>query len=237
MGTKRQILSHAFKTAFPNTIPIFAGFTFLGMAYGIYMNASGFSFLYPMLMSLTILAGSIEFVTVGLLLGPFDPLGAFILALTINARHLFYGISMLGKYRVSGLKRLYLIFGMCDESFSVNYMADIPEGVDRGWFQFFVTALNHSYWVLGATLGGLLGHIVEFDTKGLEFIMTALFIVLFLNQWMKEKNHHSSIIGLTVSATCLILFGSSGFIIPAMVLILLILTVFKNTFTKAGVVS
>jgi 4-azaleucine resistance transporter AzlC len=236
LKTKKQVLRQAFKAAFPNTIPIFAGFTFLGMAYGIYMNAMGFSFLYPMLMSLTILAGSIEFVTVGLLLEPFDPLRAFFMALTINARHLFYGISMLEKYRVPGIKRFYLIFGMCDESFSVNYMADIPEDVDRGWFQFFVTALNHSYWVLGATLGGLLGQVIEFNTKGLEFIMTALFIVLFLNQWMKEESHHSSLIGLTISAICLILFGSDGFIIPAMVLILLILPLFRKAFVKAGVV-
>ena len=235
MKTKKQVLMQAFKAAFPNTIPILAGFTFLGMAYGIYMNAMGFSFLYPMLMSLTILAGSIEFVTVGLLLEPLTP-EAFFMALTINARHLFYGISMLEKYRVPGIKRFYLIFGMCDESFSVNYMADIPEDVDRGWFQFFVTALNHSYWVLGATLGGLLGQVIEFNTKGLEFIMTALFIVLFLNQWMKEESHHSSLIGLTISAICLILFGSDGFIIPAMVLILLILPLFRKAFVKAGVV-
>ena len=133
----------ALKAAFPHTIPIFAGFWFLGMTYGIYMNVSGFGFWYPMLMSLTIFAGSVEFVTVNLLLGAFDPLQALAMTLMINARHLFYGISMLDKYRGHGLKDLYLIFGMCDESFSINYTADIPEGVDRGWFMFFVTLLNH----------------------------------------------------------------------------------------------
>lgn len=232
METKQQTIRKAFKAAFPNTIPIFAGFLFLGIAYGIYMNASGFIFLYPMLMGLTIFAGSVEFVVVGLLLGPFDPLNAFMLTLMINARHLFYGISMLEKYRVPGFKKYYLIFGMCDESFSINYTADIPEDVDKGWFMFFVTFLNHCYWVAGAALGGIFGGLIQFNTEGLEFVMTALFVVIFLEQWMKEKSHYSSLIGLGISVLCLVLFGGSNFIIPAMALILLILSLFKGPFMK-----
>ena len=123
--SKTTILKKAFWAAFPYTIPIFAGFWFLGLTYGIYMNVAGFSFWYPMLMSLTIFAGSIEFVTVNFLLGTFNPLQAFALTLMINARHLFYGLSMLDKYQGTGLKKMYLIFGMCDESFSINYTADI----------------------------------------------------------------------------------------------------------------
>ncbi len=234
METKRQTIKKAFKAAFPTTIPIFAGFLFLGIAYGIYMNASGFSFLYPMLMSLTIFGGSIEFVVVGLLLGAFDPLKALVLTLMINARHLFYGISMLDKYRVPGFKRFYLIFGMCDESFSINYTADIPEGVDKSWFMFFVTFLNHCYWVAGATIGGIFGGLIQFNTKGLEFVMTALFVVIFLEQWMKETTHYSSLIGLGISVLCLMVFGGSNFIIPAMVLILLMLSLFKEPFKRKG---
>lgn len=132
----------AWKAAFPYTIPIFAGFWFLGMTYGIYMHVSGFSFWYPMLMSLTIFAGSAEFVAVNLLLGAFNPLQALVMTLMLNARHLFYGISMLDKFKGTGWKKFYLIFGMCDESFSINYTADIPADVDRGWFMFFVTLLN-----------------------------------------------------------------------------------------------
>ena len=139
---QKSLKWNALKAAFPYTIPIFAGFWFLALAYGIYMNVSGFSFWYPMLMSLTIFAGSIEFVTVNMLLGAFNPLQALALALMINARHLFYGISMLDKYKGTGWKKLYLIFGMCDESFSINYTAEIPPDVDRGWFMFFVTLLN-----------------------------------------------------------------------------------------------
>ena len=213
-------LKSAFQAAFPHTIPIFAGFWFLGMTYGIYMNVSGFGFWYPMLMSLTIFAGSVEFVTVNLLLGAFDPLQALAMTLMINARHLFYGISMLDKYRGHGLKDLYLIFGMCDESFSINYTADIPEGVDQGWFMFFVTLLNHFYWVFGATLGGIFGSLIHFNTEGIEFVMTAMFVVIFLEQWMKEKNHVSALVGVGISLLCLTAFGADDFIIPAMARIL-----------------
>ena len=224
----------ALKAAFPHTIPIFAGFWFLGLTYGIYMNVSGFSFLYPMLMSLTIFAGSVEFVAVNMLLGAFNPLQAFAMTLMINARHLFYGISMLDKYRGTGWKKFYLIFGMCDESFSINYSAEIPENVDRGWFMFFVTLLNHIYWVSGATLGGLLGSVIEFNTEGLGFVMTAMFVVILLEQLLKEKRHFTAVIGLVVSAACLIGFGSDSFLLPAMGGILLLLTAFRRPIEKAG---
>ena len=156
MRTK-GVCRRAFAAAFPHTIPIFAGFWFLGMAYGIYMNVSGFSFWYPMLMGLTIFGGSLEFVAVTMLLGTFAPLQTLVMALMIQARHLFYGIAMLEKFKGLGWKRFYLIFGLCDETFSINCSAEIPEDVDRGWFMFFVTALNHFYWVSGAAIGGLLG--------------------------------------------------------------------------------
>ena len=216
MQTRSKMLRRAFRTAFPYTIPIFAGFWFLGITYGIYMNVSGFSFWYPMLMSITIFAGSIEFVTVNMLLGAFNPLQAFAMTLMINARHLFYGISMLDRFRGTGWKKVYLIFGMCDESFSINYTAEIPENVDRGWFMFFVTLLNHFYWFSGATLGGIFGSLIHFNTEGLDFVMTAMFVVIFMEQWLKEKNHVSSLLGLGISLLCLIAFGADNFIIPAM---------------------
>lgn len=218
----------AFLAAFPHTIPILAGFLFLGIAYGIYMNVSGFPAIYPILMSMFIFAGSMEFVTVDLLLSTFNPIGALLLALIVNARHLFYAISMLDKYKNTGLKKGYLIFGMCDESFSINYAARIPEGIDKGWFLFFVTLLNQIYWVFGAALGGVFGSYINFNTEGLDFVMTALFVVLFLEQWLKESNHTSAQIGLFVSAICLILFGKKNFIIPAMAGILILLTLIRK---------
>ncbi len=222
------------KAAFPHTVPILAGFLFLGMTYGIYMNVSGFNFVYPMLMSITIFAGSVEFVTVNLLLGSSDPVQAFVMALMLNARHIFYGISMLDKFKGTGLKKIYLIFGMCDETFSVNYTADIPKDVDRGWFMFFVTLLNQIYWVAGATLGGIFGSFITFDTKGLEFVMTAMFVVIFLEQWFKDKNHFPSLIGLGLSVLSLAVFGSSNFMLPAMFAILAALTILRKPFEKKG---
>lgn len=234
MEDKIKILSKAFKCAFPYTIPIFAGFWFLGLTYGIYMNVSGFSFWYPMLMSLTIFAGSVEFVAVNMLLGAFNPLQALAMTLMINARHLFYGLSMLDKYRGTGAKKLYLIFGMCDESFSINYTADIPKDVDRGWFMFFVTALNHLYWFTGATLGGIFGSLINFSTEGLEFVMTAMFVVIFLESWLKEKRRASALIGISISALCLIAFGSEDFIIPAMLAMIGVLTLLRKPLEKGG---
>lgn len=211
----------ALKAAFPYTLPICVGFLFLGISYGFLMRSKGFSFVYPLCTSLFIFAGSMEFVTVELLLSSFHPLHAFLLALMVNARHLFYGLSMLQKYRGTGWKKLYLIFGMCDESFSINCTVTPPPDVDRGWFMFFVTLLNHIYWVTGATLGALLGYFIHFDTTGIEFVMTALFVVMFINQWEESKDHRPALAGLGCSLLCLVVFGSSQFIVPSMALIVL----------------
>lgn len=231
---REGVCRRALKEAFPYTIPIFAGFWFLGLAYGIYMNVSGFSFWYPMLMSLTIFGGSLEFVVVSMLLSAFAPLQTLLVTLMIQARHLFYGISMLDKFDGLGWKRFYLIFGMCDESFSINYTAKIPEGVDRGWFMFFVTLLNHIYWFSGSTIGGILGSLISFDTEGLEFVMTAMFVVIFLEQWLKERVHNTALIGGLASVGCLLLFGADSFLIPTMICILCLLTVLRAPIQKAG---
>ena len=218
----------ALKAAFPCTIPIMTGFIFLGAAYGIYMNASGFSFVYPLFMSMLIYGGSLEFVAVEMLLSPFAPLQVFIMALLIQARHLFYGISMLDKFRGTGWKKFYLIYGMCDETFSVNYTADIPEDVDRGWFMFFVTLLNQFYWVASATTGGIIGSLLKINTDGISFVMTAMFVVIFMDQWLKEDQHLSSLIGLGVSLICLLIFGADSFMIPTMITIVVLLTVLRH---------
>lgn len=148
--------------------------------------------------------------------------------------HLFYGISMLGRYKNTGRKKFYLIFGMCDESFSINLTTDIPDDIDKGWFMFYVTLLNHIYWFTGAALGGLFGNLITFHTEGLDSVMTALLVVIFLDQWMKEKQHFSSLIGVFATIFCLVLFGSSDFLIPSMILILAILTIFRNPIERAG---
>lgn len=225
----------AFKKAFPYTIPIFAGFWFLGLAYGIYMNISGFSFIYPLIMSLVIFGGSLEFITVSMLLSPFAPVQTFVMALLIQSRHIFYGISMLAKFKGMGWKKFYLIFGLCDETFSINYSADIPSDVDKGWFMFFVTLLNHFYWVSGSTIGGLVGSLLKFNTDGISFVMTAMFVVIFLEQWLKEKEHYASCIGILVSLVCLMIFGSDNFILPTMITIIVLFALLRNHLEKPEV--
>ena len=214
---------NAFRAALPHTVPILAGFLFLGMAYGVYMNVSGFSFWYPMIMSAVIFGGSLEFVAVSMLLSPFAPAEVFLLALMIQARHLFYGIAMLDRFKGLGWKRWYLIYGLCDESFSINFTARIPEGIDRGWFMFWVTLLNQLYWVGGATLGGLLGSLLTFDTRGLDFVMTAMFVVIFLEQLLHERKHYTASIGMLSAVVCLNVFGADSFMVPTMGMILAIL--------------
>ena len=225
---EKEVRTKALKAAFPYTIPIFAGFWFLGMAYGIYMNVSGFSFWYPLCMSLIIFGGSLEFVAVTMLLSPFAPVQTLVMALILQARHLFYGISMLEKYRGLGWKKFYLIFGLCDETFSINCTAEVPEGVDKGWFYFFVTLLNHLYWVSGSTIGGIAGSLLQFDTEGIGFVMTAMFTVIFLEHWLGEKHHDPALLGLGVSALCLALFGADSFLLPSMACLLALLTFLRR---------
>jgi len=224
----------ALKAAFPKTIPIMTGFLFLGTAYGIYARTQGLPAATPIIMAAVVFAGSMEFVAVDLMTTVFDPLGAFVMAIMVNARHLFYGISMLGKYKGTGKFKPYLIFGMCDESFSVNCTAEIPAGVDAGKFYFWVTLLNQTYWVTGAALGSLAGSFIGVELPGLDFVMTALLVVIFLDNWLKEKNHASSLIGIGAAVVCLLIFGSGSFIIPSMALIILALTIFRKQIEKAG---
>lgn len=210
------------------------GYLFLGISYGIYMNVSGFSFLYPMLMGITIFGGSLEFLAVSLLLSTFAPLQTFLLALVIQARHLFYGIAMLEKYKNTGIKKLYLIFALTDETFSINCSTPVPEGTDRGKFYFAVSLLDQIYWVSGAAIGGILGSFINFNTEGLDFVMTAMFVVIFIEQWLKEKKHYTAIIGVLSSVFCLMIFGSESFIIPSMICIFAMLAFFRKPIEKAG---
>lgn len=224
----------ALKSAFGFTLPVLAGFTFLGATYGILMNTSGFPFWYPILISLTVYAGSAQFVAVNLLLGAFNPLQAFAVILMLNARHIFYGLSMLEKYKGTGVKKLYLIFGMCDETFSINCSADVPDGIDKGDFYLATTLLDQFYWVLGTAIGAIFGSFLPFSTEGLDFAMTAMFIVIFIEQLTKKGERVSSLAGLFLSLVCLFMFGSESFLIPAMIVILIFLSASRLVNRKGG---
>ena len=219
----------AIRAAFPLTVPVMAGYLVLGMGFGILLQSKGYSFWWAGLMSLTIYAGSMQYVAVDLLSAGASLLSAALMTLILNARHLFYGLSMLEKYRpIHGRRKAYLIHGLTDETYSLVCSAKPPEGVEAGVFYFWISLLDQCYWLTGSVVGGLLGQVLPFDTTGIDFAMTALFVVIFTEQWLTRKNHLSAIIGLGVSAVCLVLFGPDNFLIPAMAGIALLLTVLRS---------
>ncbi len=226
------MIFNSFKAALPRTLPIFAGFWFLGLAYGVFATAHGFPFWYPGLMAIAIFGGSLEFVAVSMLCSPFAPLQTFIVSFLIQARHIFYGIAMLEKYKGLGWKKPYLIYAMCDETFAINCSSQLPEGCDRGWYYFFVSLLNQSYWVTGVIAGSLAGDFITFNTKGLGFVMTTMFAVIFTEQWRNERIHTHAYIGIVCSLFALVLFGKDSFMVPALVMMVAALTLFRKPITR-----
>ena len=224
----------ALRAAFPQTIPVLAGYFVLGLGYGIYVQSLGLPVWMPMLMGTVVYGGSLEFVLASLLLSAFSPLSAFLMALMIQARHLFYGLAMLERYKGYGLRSFYMIFAMSDETFSITCSATPPEGVDKGWFMFFITLLDQLYWVGSAGLGAALGTVLPFSTEGVDFVMTAMFTVIFLNQWEKDQQHGSALIGLAVPLVCLAVFGSGSFLLPSMGGILVLLLALRRPMEKAA---
>ena len=218
----------ALRAAFPATIPVLTGYLCIGMAYGLLMANAGYGVFWALLLSLLCYAGSMEFVAVSLLTAGFDPVQALLMALMINARHAFYGLSMLEKYRGTGWARPFLIFSLTDETFSLVSTLEPPDGVTRRDFYFWISLLDYLYWQMGSVLGVLIGGLLPFDTTGLDFALTALFIVLFLEQWRKRENRPAALIGLGCTAVSLAVVGADRLVIPAMVLILAVLLGGRN---------
>lgn len=218
----------ALRAAFPHTIPVLAGYTFLGMAYGILAQSKEIPVFIILLMSLVIFSGSMQFVAVSLLTAAFDPIAAFLVTLAVNARYLFYGISMLEEFKGMGAAKFYLIFGMTDETFAIISSTPAPEGISRKGFLFWVTCLDHLYWITGSLLGAVAGSLLAFDTTGIEFVMTALFITIFVDQWRGGKGRLAAIIGVVCALACLLIFGAENFVIPAMASILLVLSFLRS---------
>ncbi len=206
------------KHAFITSLPVMAGYIVLGMGFGLLLNAKGYSFWWAILMSVTIYGGSMQYVGVNLLAEGASVLSTALMTLMVNARHLFYGISMIENYRDMGWRKGYAIFGLTDETYSlVCGNPKLPEGVDRRNFNFLLTLMNQSYWILGGFLGALLGNVFPFSTKGVDFSMTALFVIIFVEQWEKSRQHLPAVLGLVVSLICRLLFGADRFLIPAMI--------------------
>lgn len=227
--TKKHSLKIACKAAFPHTIPVLTGFLVLGMAYGVLMQTKGYDTVWSVLMSAIAFCGSMQFVSITLLTVAFDPIAAFLLSIMVNARHLFYGISMLEKYKGVGKVRNFLIYTLCDETFSISSSVEVPAHIEKKYFYFCISFLDYIYWIIGTFVGGILGSLIEINTKGLDFVLTALFVVLFLEQLKHKENHISASIGVVASILAIVIFGADNMVIPSMVLILVTLLVGRKT--------
>ena len=218
-GTGRS-LGRTLAAAFPHTVPVLTGYLVLGMAYGVLMQAKGYGATWVFLMSAVAFCGSMQFVAISLLCGAFAPLQALLLSLMVNARHMFYGLSMLDRYKGLGKARFPLIYMLCDETFSLVSTVEPPPEVAPKDFYLAVTLLDYGYWLAASLLGAAVGDLIPFDTTGMDFALTALFVVLFLEQWRKPENRPSAVIGVACTVLSLAVFGADNLVIPAMVLIL-----------------
>ena len=214
--------------AFVSSLPILAGYIMLGMGFGILLSEQGYGPLWALFMSITMYAGSMQYVAVDLLASGATLINTAIMTLMVNARHIFYGISMVDKYRGAGKKKLYMVFGLTDENYSLLCEAKVPEDVDRHTYGFFVTLFDHFYWITGCVLGAVMGTVLPFEFKGVEFVLTALFVAIFTDQWLSTKDHVPALIGVISTALCLFIFGNENFLIPAMITITIALTVLRR---------
>lgn len=206
----------ALQAAFPRTIPVMAGYLVLGFGFGLLLQSKGYNCLWAVLMGLTIYGGSMQFVAVDLLSSGAGLLTAGFMTLLIHARHLFYGISMLGKYRGTGRAKPYLIYGLTDETYSLVCTGEVPAGVDKSRFYVCITLLNQLYWIVGSAAGGLFGQVVTINTAGVDYAMTALFVVILTDNLLKRESRLPALVGVGVSLVCLLLFGAESFLIPSM---------------------
>lgn len=208
------------KTVILKTLPVMAGYLVLGTGFGILFESKGYGFLWSLLMSGAVFAGSMQYVAIDLIAGGASLLSTALMTLMVNARHLFYGISMVSRYRGAGSKKPYLMFALTDETYSLICSEQVPEGTDSHTFYFLISFVNQCYWVTGSVVGGLIGSLITFDTAGLDFAMTALFISIYTEQWLTAKNHLPALIGIGATLLCLLIFGAESFLIPAMLVII-----------------
>lgn len=221
-----------FKYAFVRSLPIMAGYIVLGLGFGVLLQSKGYGVGWALAMGGLIYAGSMQYVAIDLLAGGASLISAALMTLMVNARHLFYGISMLERYKDTGAAKPYLVFALTDETYSVVCSGDVPDGVERKKYYFWVSLLDQFYWVVGCVAGALLGSVLPFDTTGIDFSMTALFLVVMVEQWRSTRDHTPALVGLGVSLVCLLIFGSSNFLIPSMIGITVALTLLRGTMEK-----
>lgn len=223
----------AMRQVFLDTVPVLTGYLFLGAGFGILLSETGYGVWWALGMSVFIFAGSGQYLAVSLLAGGASLLSTAVATFLVNARHIFYGISLLDDYEKAGKKKPYLIFALTDETYSLVTQNHPPEGMSRHSYCFAVSLLDHIYWICGCVLGSLVGRYIPISFEGVEFVLTALFVTMFVDQWLSNKNHFPAIVGVVSTAACLVLFGSEFFLIPSMILMAVLLTVSQKTGRRA----
>ena len=224
----------AIRSAFLDTVPVMTGYLFLGFGFGIVLHQIGYGVLWAGAMSLFIYAGSMQYMAVSLLTSGAGLLTTALTTFVVNARHLFYGISMVDAYKGAGKKKPYLIFALTDETYSLVSADRVPEGISRHGYCFLVSLFDHIYWVSGTILGSLAGSLLPINFEGIEFVLTALFVTIFVEQWLSTKNHAPAITGVAATLVCLLVFGKEVFLIPSMVIIALSLTLMRKVKKEDG---
>ena len=217
------------RAAFLDTVPVLTGYVFLGFGFGILLHQNGYGVLWSLAMSLFIYAGSMQYMTVSLLASSAGLLTAALTTILVNARHLFYGISMVDAYKGAGKKKPYMIFALTDETYSLVSRNQVPEGLSRHGYCFLVSLFDQLYWVAGSVMGSLAGSLLPINYEGIDFVLTALFVTIFVDQWLSTQNHLPAVIGVVSTAACLWGFGSDVFLIPSMVVIAVVLTIAQKT--------
>ena len=219
----------ALKTVFLDTVPVMTGYLFLGISFGILLQEAGYGLPWAFSMALFMYAGSAQFLSVSLLANHASILSSAIAVFLLNARHIFYGISLIDAYKDTGKKKPYLIFALTDETYSLVTQNQPPEGMKRHTYCFLVTLFDHIYWVAGCVIGSVAGNFIPISFEGIEFVLTALFVTLFTEQWLSNKNHFPAVVGVVSTVLCLVIFGKDIFLIPSMVLIAVLLTTTRKT--------
>lgn len=215
----------AFAKAFPYTLPVLTGYLFIGVAFGVMFAEKGYSFLWATLMSLVVYAGSGQYLAVNFFVPGISFVQVIFLTFMVNVRHVFYGISLLERFNKIGKSRWYMIFALTDETYSLLCTTKVPKGVSEAKFLLAISALDHLYWTAGSALGALAGTFLPISSEGIEFAMTALFLVIFVEQWMEKKNRIPALIGVLAAFVCLLIFGADNFVLPTMLLVITILFV------------
>ena len=223
----------ALNSVFRDTLPVMTGYLFLGIGFGILLSENGYGIGWAFSMALFMYAGSAQYMTVSLLASRASLIGTALSVLLLNARHLFYGITMLDKYRDTGKKKPYLIFSLTDETYSLVTQNQPPEGMKRSTYCLLVSLMDHIYWIIGCSLGGLLGAALNIPLQGIDFVLTALFVTIFVEQWLSNQDHRPAIIGVSATAVCLLVFGAKVFLIPSMAAIALTLSISRKTGRRA----